>query len=640
MKFLTLTIEHFLAIAEAKIGLGDRGLCLIQGVNDENSSASSNGAGKSSIADALCWALYGVTARGVSGDDVINADAGKGTKVMVDLEDGEDVYRIARHRKHKTGKNAVTLMCLKKDGTINDLTKGTDKLTQAEVEKLLGCSYEVFRAAVYAGQEQMMDLPAMTDKQLKVLVEEAAGVTVLEAAYKEAQTRCRTAKEEVERLEAKIATATQFEAHLQKLRLGEDAARITWGNTREAKVKLLTAQARDALAKSKAPVPDKKAFEDELAQIQAALAGVEGEKETLDELTDALAKAQSRVAAARATLERQVSLAKYELESLQKIAARVGTPCGECAKPYCEHDLEAARQLQSAKADDARKKAVALKASLDAASSELEHARQRVEVHRASMTDVSAQTLRAQALNEELRKIAKIESEVEGWKRQTASFARLLKEAREEQNPHLKRLEEISADILDVSKNITALTKETGEARGALEIAEAVVKVFSPAGVRAHILDEVTPFLNDQTAKYLGTLTDGNTTATWTTLVINGKGEYREKFSIEVKDEGGGSSFAALSGGEKRKVRIATALALQDLVARRATKPIDLWIGDEIDDALDDPGLERLMAILEEKAKERGSVFVISHRSLRDWISNVITVTKTGKRATITEEAS
>lgn len=64
------------------------------------------------------------------------------------------------------------------------------------------------------------------------------------------------------------------------------------------------------------------------------------------------------------------------------------------------------------------------------------------------------------------------------------------------------------------------------------------------------------------------------------------------------------SPFQTLSG-EKRKVRIACSLALQDLVSNRASKNIDLFIGDEIDDALDTAGLERLMGILESKARER-----------------------------------
>src|SRR5262249_19304779 len=144
---------------------------------------------------------------------------------------------------------------------------------------------------------------------------------------------------------------------------------------------------------------------------------------------------------------------------------------------------------------------------------------------------------------------------------------------------------------------------------------------------------------NDQTAKYLGTLTDGNIGATWSTLVKTAKGELREKFTIEVVNAKGGETFAGISGGEKRKVRIACALALQDLVARRATKPIDLFVGDEIDDALDAAGLERLSVILEEKARERGSVFVISHNDLKDYVRNTITVRKTAPGNATIEEA-
>lgn len=52
----------------------------------------------------------------------------------------------------------------------------------------------------------------------------------------------------------------------------------------------------------------------------------------------------------------------------------------------------------------------------------------------------------------------------------------------------------------------------------------------------------------------------------------------------------------------------------------RATKPINLWIADEIDYALDESGLERLMVVLDRKARERGTVLIISHQSgLKDW---------------------
>jgi DNA repair exonuclease SbcCD ATPase subunit len=71
-------------------------------------------------------------------------------------------------------------------------------------------------------------------------------------------------------------------------------------------------------------------------------------------------------------------------------------------------------------------------------------------------------------------------------------------------------------------------------------------------------------------------------------------------------------------------------MALQDLVASRASKPINLFIADEIDDALDVSGLERLMGILEEKGRERGTLVLISHNDIGDWVRNVSKVTKSG----------
>ncbi|MDM1663815.1 SMC family ATPase, partial [Escherichia coli] len=136
----------------------------------------------------------------------------------------------------------------------------------------------------------------------------------------------------------------------------------------------------------------------------------------------------------------------------------------------------------------------------------------------------------------------------------------------------------------------------------------------------------VTPFLHIRTAEYLNTLSDGNIVAVWSTMETTKKGEYRDKFNISVIKTGSSKSFQTLSGGEKRKVRIACSLALQDLVASRASKNIELFIGDEIDDALDTAGLERLMGILEAKARERGTVMIISHKEMKSWFREIITV--------------
>lgn len=646
MKFSTLTIYNFLSIEDAQIQLADRGLVLIQGVNEDNTSALSNGSGKSSIADALCWCLYGTTARGISGDAVVNRVAGKNTQVSVNIIDGPDQYNITRFRKDKTHKNALVVVKLDLATSLTtNLTKGTDKLTQELVDQIVGSSYEVFRAAVYAGQESMPDLPAMTDKQLKLLVEEAAGVTILEAAYKEALLKLKMSEEThdktqalLERVDMTLAAERSSKADYEKgHREFEDRRKLDLDSFEG---QLLAVQGAIVSVVGKIAAIDEPAITAEIAALELKIAAVADERskekaleKTLRDEEIGLLNASTKVKSWKS--EYDSAKAKYE-----EVGSIVGKPCDECGKPYCEHDIADTRARLKARLKEVADKAPDMKKLVEAAKERAGKARETLDAYRATMTDVSATSAQIASLREEIAKLRVLENELSNWLRDEKACEGSIKRCKAEKNPFDDMLAENARKIKDMEKGREIVEFDLQVLEKAMKTDELVAKVFSPSGVRAHILDEVTPFLNDQTAKYLASLTDGNTTATWSTLVKTAKGELREKFSIEVADATGGESFAALSGGEKRKVRIAAALALQDLVARRATKPIELFIGDEIDDALDEAGLERLCGILEEKARERGSVFIISHNSLRDWVPAAITVTKKDGKSVVIDEVA
>lgn len=642
MKFTTLKIENFLAITKAEVNLKDRGLVLIQGANLDDTSATSNGAGKSSIADALCWVLYGTTAREVTGDDVVNDTAGKGTMVQVDIEDGDDVWRIKRHRKYPKLKDKLVVLHLLKDGTINDETKGTDKLTQVVVDKVVGASHEVFVASMYAGQEKMPDLPAMTDKNIKILVEEAAGVTLLEEAYKEARQRLNAAAEKVTAIETSMVNVQSKIDLLEDQITTTEASAAGWEADRKSAIARSRAELGPLVASVKAldaeiAFVDQPAIEGVISDCDASLAAVKAEQDELAELNRKLSRAEMALASATASVRMHRENYDRDAKRLEGVKHKVGCPCDECGRPLTESELAAAtsgaqKVLAKSKSDlrDAKQ-------AFDDAKTAAGDALQRRDAYQASMTDVSqtnAERASAQAALDDLA--GKIRSR-EIQAQRARAIAEDVKKLAAAENPHTHTIAGIATKVLSLKSSLEDLADKHKSSEEARAVAESVSKVFSPAGVRAHILDEVTPFLNQQTAKYLSILSDGNIEANWTTLVANGKGELREKFSIDVTNAKGGKLFKGISGGEKRKVRIATALALQDLVATRASKPIELFIGDEIDDALDPAGLERLMQILEEKAQERGSVFIISHNSLTDWVSQIMKVEKQHGETRVTE---
>lgn len=644
MKFLSLDIENFYAIEKASVSLADRGLIVIQGENQDDASATSNGAGKSSIGDALSWSLYGITARGEDGDRVVNTAAGKNTRVAVRFVDDGSTYEIARHRKHKTGKNSVTLTRLDAVGLFEeDLTLGTDKLTQARINKLLGASYEVFVASVYAGQEQMPDLPSMTDKNLKTLIEEASGSTVLNEAYAVATVRYGEAKKVYIEANNQFARANLVAENYQENIHDSERSHADFEERRRTAAEELDLRLKEKVAaqgRLLSEIDRLPAIEDLDVAIKACDSKIAGVSEQNRELALFDRKIAGATGARKALIDSATAKkAEYEriAKEIAQIASEIGTPCPECGRPLTASEVEPRKKAAVGRQLSVLNEIKTIRAQIDAHTESLKKLTDERDTFSASMIDVSAEiTVRAN-LTKERDEVQRLVNQHKFVTHEAEELKKQIERNSSAPNPLTAHIEK-QRELLDTAKaTLMEAGKRVEEAETDLDIWNSVVAVFSTSGVRARILDEVTPFLNAQTAKYLGVLSDGNISATWSTLVPTAKGELREKFAIEVANDIGGETFKAISGGEKRKVRISTALALQDLVARRATKPIDLFIGDEIDDALDTAGLERLMSVLQEKAKERGTVLVISHNDLKDWISNQILVTRKDKKATIKE---
>ena len=643
MKFPSLKIENFLAITEAEISLADRGLVLIVGKNSMDTSAVSNGAGKSSIADALCWAWYGVTARGESGDDIVNVTAGKGCRVTSTLQDGGLLYTATRHRKHKTGKNTLTLTM--HDGIKETiLTKGTDKLTQEVANQVIGASLDVFVGSIYAGQERMPDLPAMTDKQLKILIEEASGVLVLEEAYRSAMEIAKTAEQSYN------AAGVAEDGHQATINWTDGEIKAStdrineWSVNRGARVQVLKDQVattvlpelRQVMEDVKKIIPGEAG--DQIALCDVKITAVKGEQEERVRLDGQVALLSGQVRSAETVMENAgVALERHEKAHVH-VGDKIGEPCTECGRPLTAAELGDATKTAKERADLAASAYRDAEAALTSFETAYKKAGGERDAFLLTLTDVSA--VSAQRASWEAVRASQnaLISRRDVLTKEAKDFKVRIEGVIAEVNPHEAHIAALEAKrVVNVKDLEDAISLRKKLEESAL-IDRDVAKVFGPAGVRARILDEVTPFLNAQTSKYLDVLSDGNLTAMWSTLTPGAKkGTFKEKFSIEVANETGGKTFKSISGGEKRKVRIATALALQDLVATRASKPIDLFIGDEIDDALDVAGIERLTMVLEEKANERGSVFIISHNEIRDMVKNVIEIEKTAAGTVVRE---
>jgi DNA repair exonuclease SbcCD ATPase subunit len=139
------------------------------------------------------------------------------------------------------------------------------------------------------------------------------------------------------------------------------------------------------------------------------------------------------------------------------------------------------------------------------------------------------------------------------------------------------------------------------------------VRGFSPQGLPSFVLDAVMPFLTDRTNEYLETLADGDITMSVSTQreLKSQKDAVRDEISILWDIEG--NQGVAKSGGQRTRMNLAMDLALMDLAASREGIQLDLLMIDEALDGLDKEGTARVVQLLQQLRKRRGSIFVISH---------------------------
>ncbi|EPF6717943.1 TPA: AAA family ATPase [Klebsiella pneumoniae] len=628
MKFLTLEVENFMALANAKVELDQRGLVLIQGVNAGDSSAASNGAGKSTLMNSLMWCIYGETSHGVKGDDVLSTGHEKNCRVKVTIEDEGKRYAIIRHRKHKEFKNRLIVR-----GEDGDMTKGKDSLTQEFVERLIGASKEVFMASIYASQEAMPDLPGMSDKNLKTIVEEAAGVDRLTKAYAIARERANAAAARMETTKTKMDACLSLVESAQNELESAKTSSEAWERDRSERLDVARADLVGAEVTLTEVEMELRSLPEQIRDTENAI-GKEREKLASKEEHDAkLVKVRGAITDIRASIRITENIQKEAMQraralkvKAEEVNTKVGEPCPTCGKAYCVEDLSTVKESF---VEQARSEISQAQASATSVAKYQEHLEKALKIESslvASTPDVSAIISRIEQLTKELGTLRHREKEVVAVEALVARARSEVDRITKETNPFLAVIKRHEESLAANKSNYGVLKTELKNIQEQALLLDKARQVYSPAGVRSHILTSVTPFLNAQTAEYLNTLSDGNIVAEWSTMESTKKGEWRDKFNISVRKIGASKTFQTLSGGEKRKVRIACSLALQDLVASRASKNIELFIGDEIDDALDTAGLERLMGILEAKARERGTVMIISHKEMKSWFREIITV--------------
>jgi len=155
VEFTHVGAHHFRSFEVFNLTLNDQGITLIQGkLTGDLETTESNGAGKSSLFTAICWALYGrlphISGKDVTGDDVANWDYPKDCYVKVHFNVGDHKYIVIRYRMDSDFGNKVRVWKNEIEQTL-----ATNLQTQKLIEEILGIPQDLFSQLVYVTDASM-----------------------------------------------------------------------------------------------------------------------------------------------------------------------------------------------------------------------------------------------------------------------------------------------------------------------------------------------------------------------------------------------------------------------------------------------------------------------------------------------------
>ena len=615
IKFESVTLHNFLSVEDRHVKLDTPGLTLVVG---------KNGAGKSAqYSESLVWALFGTTIRPLAADEVIRKGADECRVEVAILVDGTP-FLISRE---KTRGRAAVLNVSSDEGTLFPAANMADK--QGQLEKWLGLDFTSFTNSVVFGQGlgalfasanlSDADRKAIFDKiygledydyALAALLGEYAQKTTALSLHKATTDNTTTAlnREQEELQKAADAASRWFDNHQAEVSAKKAAEEAAGQELERCLTKYEEAMdiKRGTPCHVKVVVPPElQDFKDLLKEQRISR---DSYKDKLDEVTISVKASQRELGALAKGLDNQTCpTCGQELQSKKAMEERVATLTEEIA------ELEAQARWRSQEFNDAtgvvadiEKEAAALEAS-----------------YKASLEEYMTQK---EAFDKAESAVSLARVRMEAAERAHTLAVKTTQDVAKAENPFEEQVVERAERITKLQEALIMDEKLMADMEHEVKVLTFWKTGFGAKGIKGFILETLLPEFNTLANDHLFALSDGNLSMEVKAFTTLKKGTTAERMTVSVLNEKGAEVYNGNSGGEKRRIDLAILLALQELVARRASQSINFGVYDEVLDALDEDGLTRVISHLKKLSVDRPT-FVISHSdAAKALVDDVVTV--------------
>jgi DNA repair exonuclease SbcCD ATPase subunit len=568
-----ITIKNFMSCGNVTqaVNFQDSGLTLVLGNNlDLGGDGARNGVGKTTMVNALSYALYGSAITNIRKNNLINKTNSKGMLVTVEFSVGTTEYRIERGRSPNVLKFLVNNIDAIEE---TDEGQGEMRLTQREIENVIGLNHIMFKhlIALNTYNEPFLALSANNQREI---IENLLGITLLSEKAVVLKELLKDTKDSIKEEEYRIKAVENANEQIKKSITDLKRRQRVWSQKNQETVADLVREV------------DELTGLDLVKELELHL-----ELDAYNKNQLVLADHNRAIANFDATLLREQ---RIKDKAQKDLLAAQNHKCYACEQDL--HDVSNTNIIETKTQDVANATQEIVNAENGAAEIK-EAIKGLVQLGLPPVTKYAT----AQEAYERQNQLTTLQSKLDDASTAEDPYSDQVKSLEE------SGLQAIDWDIMNNFHNLR-------------EHQDFLLKLLvnKDSFIRKRIIEQNLQYLNSRLNYYLNK------------LGLPHEVVFQSDLSVEITELGRELDFDNLSRGERNRLILGLSWAFRD-VHESTNMPIDFMAIDElIDSGMDSNGVESALTVLKKMHRDRNkNIFLISHREeLVGRVNNTLYVMK------------
>ena len=511
-----------------------------------------NGAGKSTILDAICFALFNKAFRNISKPQLLNSINQKQLIVELEFSIGRKEYRIVRGHKPAVFEIYLDGNFLNQEADSRDYQKFLE-------ESILKLNYKSFTQIVILGSASFTPFMQLPPSHRREIIEDLLDIRIFTSMNQILKDRQSQLKDAIRQIDSEI------EVHKERVRIQDEYIK-----TLEVDRQNRSREIQDSIDVTAAEI---KTAADQVINIESVVHRLRSQIDDEDTQIDKARKL--------ADLQRKMT------EKIGKAQTEIAFYHDNDNCPTCQQGLPHELKTDAIAAQNA--KMTEIQEALTALSNNITAVQQRLDVIHGISTQISTHNQDIIAHNNTIiagqKYIQKLQTEL-------ATHTGTTENIDEEKG----KLRGLAREVVIKTQEKTALNEE----KYYQEIASSLLK---DTGIKTKVIRQYLPAINKLVNKYLHAMD----------FFVSF--ELDEAFNETIKSRHRDDfSYASFSEGEKQRIDLALLFTWRTIAKMKNSAATNLLLLDEVfDSSLDNNGTEYLMNVLNTLGEDT-NVFVISHK--------------------------